>query len=163
MPGPRATPIQISAKERAILEQIVRQPSSPHGLVTRSQIILGAATGETISGQARGMGLPVQRVRHWRRMWSDSATERDAVIDERLRRSVLERILADAPRAGAPNRFSPEQVVQIIAVSCEAPSQSGYPDSQWSQHQLAREAVKRGIVKHISGRQVGRFLKRGGC
>jgi len=162
MPGPRAMPIHLRDQERAILEQIVRQPSSPQGLVTRSQIILRAATGETISGQARGMGLPAQRIRHWRRVWHESATEREAVVDDRLRRSLLERILADAPRAGAPSTFSPEQVVQIIAVSCEAPSNSAYPDSQWSQHQLAREVVKRGIVEHISGRQVGRFLKRGG-
>jgi putative transposase len=163
MPGPQATAIQLNDQERAILEQIVRQPSSPQGLVTRSQIILRAADGESISAQAREMGVPVNRVRHWRRVWSDSAIEREAVVDERLRRSVLERILADAPRAGAPITFSAEQVVQLIAVSCEEPSPSGYPDSHWSQNQIAREVVKRGIVEHISGRQVGRFLKRGGC
>lgn len=162
MPGPQARAIQLNEQERAILEQIVRQPSSPQGLVTRSQIILRAAAGETISGQARGMGLPSQRVRHWRQVWLVSASEREAVVDDRLRRQVLARLLADAPRAGAPSTFSAEQVVQIIAVSCEEPRQSGYPDSHWSQNQIAREVVKRGIVEHISGRQVGRFLKRGG-
>lgn len=162
MPGPQAAIIQVNDEERLILEQIVRQPSSPQGLVRRSQIILRAGTGETISGQARTTGVAVAQVRHWRRVWVESAGERAAVKDERGRREMVIRLLADAVRSGAPSRFSAEQVVQIIAVSCEPPDQSGYPDSQWSQNQIAREVVKRGIVEHISGRQVGRFLKRGG-
>lgn len=162
MPGPQATAIEVSDEERILLEQMARQPSSAQGLVRRSQIILRAATGETISGQARTTGVAVAQVRHWRRVWVESTSERATVKDERGRRAMLTRLLADAARSGAPSRFSAEQVVHIIAVSCEPPSQSGYPDSQWSQNQIAREVVKRGLVADISGRQVGRFLKRGG-
>ena len=163
MPNPVATAVHLSAEEQAILEQIIRQPSSAQGLVIRSQIIVGAGQGESISGQAQTLGLRRNRIRHWRRVWEAHHAERMAAEDEKGRRRIIERVLTDAPRSGTPSTFSAEQVVHIIAVSCEDPAQSGYPVSHWTQRQLAREVVKRGIVERISGRQVGRFLKRGGC
>jgi putative transposase len=53
-----------------------------------------------------------------------------------------------------------EQTCAIVAVACEAPEASGVPLSHWSASDLAREAVKRGLVPAISPRTVGRFLKR---
>lgn len=66
----------------------------------------------------------------------------------------------DEPRQGAPVKFTAEQVVQIMALACEAPQACGLPISQWSGQELATEAVKRGIVETISPRSVERFLKR---
>ena len=54
-----------------------------------------------------------------------------------------------------------DQITQIVALSCEEPQQSGRPITNWTQRELADEAEKRGIVKKISHRSVGRFLKRG--
>ena len=86
--------------------------------------------------------------------------EEEGVGDKELRQSI-ESILADAPRSGAPPTFTAEQIVQIVAVSCENPEQSGRPVTHWTPGELANEVVKRGIVKSISPRQVGRFLKGG--
>jgi hypothetical protein len=47
-----------------------------------------------------------------------------------------------------------------MALACEMPEQSELPLSHWSQSELAREAVRRGIVDSISHGSVGRFLKR---
>jgi hypothetical protein len=47
-----------------------------------------------------------------------------------------------------------------MALACEPPEQSNLPLSQWSQSELAREAVRRGIVDTISHGSVGRFLKK---
>ncbi len=69
--------------------------------------------------------------------------------------------LADAPRSGAPAHFTAEQVCAIIALACEPPSACGRPITHWSQNELAREAVKRGLAGSISQRSVGRMLKRG--
>lgn len=44
--------------------------------------------------------------------------------------------------------------------SGEKPEKSGRPVSHWTPIELADEAVKRGIVKEISPRSVGHFLKR---
>ena len=47
-----------------------------------------------------------------------------------------------------------------MALACEKPEDSDLPLSHWSQSELAREAVRRGIVDSISHGSVGRFLKR---
>jgi hypothetical protein len=47
---------------------------------------------------------------------------------------------------------------QIMALACETPPA---PLTHWTQEDLAREVVKRGIAEEISARSVGRFLKSG--
>ena len=46
------------------------------------------------------------------------------------------------------------------ARACEQPETLDVPISQWSQSELARQAVARGIVESISHGSVGRFLKK---
>jgi putative transposase len=64
-----------------------------------------------------------------------------------------------SPRS--PATFTPEAICQIMALACEDPETLDVPISQWSQSELARQSVARGIVKSISHGSVGRFLKRG--
>jgi hypothetical protein len=47
-----------------------------------------------------------------------------------------------------------------MALACEDPERLDVPISQWSQSELARQAVSRGIVKSISHGSLGRFLKK---
>ena len=68
--------------------------------------------------------------------------------------------LGDAPRCGAQATFTPEQICQIMALACEDLERLAIPISQWSQSELARQAVSRGIVKSISHGSVGRFSKK---
>jgi len=49
-------------------------------------------------------------------------------------------------------------VVQIKALACELPWESGIPLSRFSNGEIAREAIKRGIVASISGATVWRWL-----
>jgi putative transposase len=70
--------------------------------------------------------------------------------------------LADHPRAGTPATFTAEQIVQIVAVACEDPADSGRPVSHWTPREVAEEVRKRGLIETISTRSVGRFLKSGG-
>jgi putative transposase len=103
-------------------------------------------------------------VRAWRDRWLEAMEVLQRVEQEQtpqqLRR-LVEVILDDAPRPGKPATFTPEQIVQIIAVACEPPEQSGRPISHWTARELADEVQKRQIVATISPRSVGRFLKRG--
>jgi hypothetical protein len=46
MQGRHAKAVQISEQEAALLNQIIRQPSQPQWLVSRSKIIVGAAAGK---------------------------------------------------------------------------------------------------------------------
>ena len=68
--------------------------------------------------------------------------------------------LKDAARRGAPARIAPEQICAIVALACERPEDVGVPLSHWSASDLAREAVRRGIIDTISPRSVGRFFKK---
>src|SRR6266446_8507865 len=58
--------------------------------------------------------------------------------------------LADHPRAGTPATFTAEQIVQIVAVACEDPADSGRPVSHWTPREVAEEVRKRGLIETIS-------------
>ncbi len=116
----------------------------------RAWIIRLAGDGKGVRETARMEGAEAKTVRFWRRRWLAGKDE-DRVADR----------LADAPRSGAPATFAAEQVCAIVALACEPPSASGRPITHWSQSELAREPVKRGLVASISQRSVGRMLKSG--
>ncbi len=158
-----AEPIVINDHEREVLEHIIRQGNNPQWLVTRAKIILKAASGQSTRGIAAELGLTRNTVRQWRKRWQLSAAERAAEVVEGGSqpswRARIEASLHDAYRSGTPVKFTAEQVVQIVAISCEDVSASGYPVSHWTPKEVAAEAMKRDIVSGISVRHVGRFLK----
>jgi putative transposase len=158
-----ATAIEINEQEQIVLEHIGRQASNPQWLVTRSKIILKAANGQSNRRIAAELGLTRNTVRQWRARWQATVTQRSvegaARADQPTLRERIEASLSDAERSGAPVKYTAEQVVQLVAISCEDVAASGYPVSHWTPKAVAAEAVKRGIVSAISPRQVGRFLK----
>src|SRR6266516_467855 len=80
---------------------------------------------------------------------------RRQTADQRLVRrasillALIAQLLADAPRPGAPPTFTPEQIVQLVAVACEPPEQSGRPIDHWTARELADEVKKRHLVTNI--------------
>ncbi len=136
------------------MEILVRRHSTPQQVARRGRIILGASAGLNNSQIARQVGLDVDTVRFWRNRWLglQAASLEDLSLEERLR---------DAPRPGTPARITPEQICQIVALACEAPSQCGRPISQWTSRELADEIIQQGIVERISPRHAARLLKRG--
>jgi putative transposase len=162
-----AQAIEVGEKVGKVLGQVVRETSSPYWLVTRAKVILRAAGGGSNSQIGREMGLTRNTVIKWRGRWGDNQDRvdalEDAAVSEKDVREAVETILADAPRSGTPPTFTAEQVVQIVAIACEDPAQSGRPVTHWTPEEVADEAIRRGVVESISPRQVGRFLKRGGA
>jgi hypothetical protein len=55
--------------------------------------------------------------------------------------------------------FPPAQVAEVKALACELPAERGVPLSRWSAAELAREAVKRGIVATIAAVTIWRWLR----
>jgi putative transposase len=133
------------------LNALVRAHSTPQKLAERAKIILPAASGLGIEETAGKLGIWRKTASTWRRRWRDA--EATAGVAARL---------SDAPRSGAPATFTPEVICRIVAMSCENPETLDVPTSHWSQSELARQAVRRGIVERISHGSVGRFLKRSG-
>ena len=55
--------------------------------------------------------------------------------------------------------FPPAQVAEVKALACELPAEQGVPLSRWSSAELAREAVKRGIVATVAAITIWRWLR----
>jgi putative transposase len=144
-----ADPVTVLPEQREVLEQLVRTHSTPQQLAMRARLILCAADDVGVRESARELDVWPKTVRYWRKRWRQAADGQ----------SVPER-LADAPRSGAPATYTPEQICAVVAMTCEKPSDSERPISHWSQREIADEAMRRGVVRSISQRSVGRFLKK---
>jgi transposase-like protein len=144
----------LSELERTELERLVRAYSTGQQVALRARIVLLAGDGWNNLQIARELGVDDETPGKWRRRWLEFAE----VPLEDLR--VAKR-LADAPKPGAPPKFTPEQICQIIALACEKPTDCERPISHWSHSELADEIMRRGIVQSISPRHAGRLLKRG--
>src|SRR6266536_2903698 len=79
-------------------------------------------------------------VRKWRRRWQES------------------RSLKDAPRSGAPRRFSSPVRAQVTALACSLPRSHGVPLSRWSRAELARQVSSTPTLPTISAGTIGRWL-----
>jgi homeodomain-containing protein len=154
--GPRPAPVALTGAERDALEAVARRPSTPQQLALRARIILAAADGFNNTEIARLLGTNAEMPRRWRARWlAAPPADADAPLAVAAR-------LAGVKPPGAPARFTAEQFCQLVALACEIPAGSDRPISQWSQREIADEAIRRGIFTSISPRHVGRFLKGGG-
>jgi transposase len=91
MPRISPYPITLSGGEKAFLEGIARQYTSPYYQVVRAKIILMAAQGLRNDQIAAQVSLPRQIVSKWRKRF----------FEERLQG------LESLPRSGRPPSFSP--------------------------------------------------------
>ena len=157
--------VQLTTRQRTCLEQIIRRQTSPQRLVRRAKILLALETGAKECHVMRQMHRNRGTLRTWRRRWLAFAPkleqlEADAGSDQALG-TMSAAALTDHPRPGPPATCTAEQLVQIGAVACEAPADSGRPVSHWTPREVAEEVCKRGMVATISTRSVRRFLKSG--
>lgn len=162
--GPQPEHIAVTARQRAILEANLRCATAPQRLVTRSKIILKAASGKRNQEIADELEVKVRMPRLWRKRWAEACAQLAEAEDKATAMELAELIataLSDKLRSGAPPTFTPEQICQIIALACEDPLLSERSVTEWTPRELADEAVKRKIVDTISPRSVGRFLKGG--
>ncbi len=162
MAGPLPQPILVTPPQQDVLDALLRQHSCPQTLALRARIVLAAATGLRNVPLALHLGCAPNTVIKWRSRWAAAEAQLAAVEHEAadLKR-LIARVLADAPRPGAPDTFTAEQIVLIINLACTSPADAGRPVDAWTPRELADEAVKRQIVASISPTSVGRFLKAG--
>ena len=165
MPNKTSPKIDLSARSREIIGEISRRRSTEYRLVIRASQLMAMDDGIGNNELARKHKMDRAVVRKWRNRWVDLVAkiqnaESSEISDEDLRGLIVTG-LSDLPRSGTPSKFTAEQIVQIIAVSCEDPAKSHRPVSHWTPTELADEVVKRQIVECISPASVGRFLKPG--
>ncbi len=165
MSGPQAAAVQLSPTQQALLQKISKRQTACQRLVRRVMILLALVSVPCIEAVARDLRLSRMTVRLWRNRWNEAVptllqAEKDNAPEQQLL-GLIEDILDDDERPGTPPTFTPEQIVQIIAVACEPPEKSGRPIDHWTHRELADEVIKRKIVAYIHPTTVGLFLKRG--
>jgi transposase len=117
---PRVAPaISLDATLKAALNQLVRSPSTPQGVVQRSRIVLAAAAGKSNQQIAGELHMPEVTVGKWRRSFAQQGLQG----------------LEDAPRSGRPVIHGPEIVQRVQTRVCEQPQHY----SRWSVRTLAED------------------------
>src|SRR3954453_11027423 len=161
MPG-KAAKITITERQQEILQTFSRSVTAPSRLRQRASIIMLAFDGLRNGDIAAKVGLTHRQVGRWRRRWAnawDQLIDIDCCESRAALRRAIRAILSDEPRPGAPGKFPPEQVTQILAVACEPPEKSDRPITPWTAQELTDEVIRRGIVASISPVQVSRYLR----
>ena len=115
MAGP-ATTIEVTARERMVLEALTRATSTPQQLADRCRVVLMSAEGRANLHQAAVLEVDRQRVRRWRDLWARAqerlgAAEDEGANDKDLHAMIVS-VLSDEERSGVPPKFSPEQVAR---------------------------------------------------
>lgn len=161
MPG-NAAKITITERQQAILEQLARSHTVAAGVQRRAPIILLAFAGLTNEQIGAQLGMERHQVGVWRRRWA-TAWERLVRVECTESAAALQRaicqVLSDAPRRGAPGKFTAEQLALILAVACEKPDECGRPVTHWTPAELAAEVIQRGIVESMSPSTVRELLR----
>jgi transposase len=117
---PRVAPaVSLDSTMIAALDQLVRSPSTPQGLVQRSRIVLAAAAGKSNQQIAGELQMPEVTVGKWRRCFASHGLEG----------------LQDAPRSGRPLKHGPEIVQRVQNRACQQPEHY----SRWSVRTLAQD------------------------
>ena len=162
MAGMQAALVELDAFEMAILRKIVHSKTLGTSLQDRARIVLLASEGLTNRQLEKDHGLEEHRVSQWRTRWHDFHEhwkQLDPSLRPKMSQKLVKKWLSDAEGRGRKPEITEEQRALILAVACEPPEQSGYPQTHWTDRLLAAEVVKRGIVKSISHVWIWNFLK----
>lgn len=158
----KAAKIELTTVMQDVLSELSRGRMLGQAIATRASIILLAFEKHDNRTIARQLGRCVKSVGLWRRRWKASwqALLRMQFEEPRaaFRRAIMA-CLSDAPRTGSPGKFTADQIVQVIAVACEPPEQSGRPVTTWTGRELAAECQQRNLVEAISASHVNRVLR----
>jgi len=140
--------IKLIDEERKSLQTLVQKHSAKQSVVMRAKIILLVDDGLQNQEIAKKLSIRNNTVSIWVARWLEST---DRAAEDRLQ---------DAPRPGAPDKFTPEQLCQIIAIACEKPEDHGRPMTHWTHRELAEVVIEKGIVDSISASHLGVLLKK---
>ncbi len=134
--------LQLTPNALNQLKLLVQAHRTPQAIARRAQLIqLSHAHPDWSTKQvARRSPRHESWVRKWRGRWDETHS------------------LKDAPRSGAPRRFSPEVRAQVTALACSLPRSHGLPLSRWSRAELARHAARTPSLPALSASTIGRWL-----
>ncbi len=106
--------------ETRAIDRLARSRTEPARAVERARIIWHARGGARVPALARTLGLCEATVRLWLTRFNAHGLDG----------------LADAPRAGRPPTYTPEEVGEVIAASLTDPAALGQPFGSWTLDRL---------------------------
>ena len=149
MPLLTADPVTVLPGQREALEQLVRTHSTPQQVALRARIILHAVEGMGVRESAR------ESVSGRRRRGTGASGGGTRTTSARSANGSP--ICRDQ---GRRRRYTPEQICAVVAMTCEKPSESERPISQWTQREIADEAIRRGLGAEHLATLSGAFFKK---
>ena len=133
---------RLTGEEEAAVERLARSRTAPARAVERARIVWLAHQGRRVPAVAREVGVSEATARRWLRRFAERGLDG----------------LADAPRAGRPPTYAPEEVGEVVAASLTKPDDLGLPFGSWTLDRLAAYlAEERGIP--IKRSRIGEVLQ----
>lgn len=111
----------LTEEEARVIPKLARSQTASARLVQRAQIIQFASQGKTIPEIVTEMQCAANMVRKWFKRFSDQGLAG----------------LNDAPRSGAPSRYTAENKALVVATARTRPTELGLPFSSWTFERLA--------------------------
>jgi putative transposase len=128
----RAVAVELSQEERAVLEGVVRSPTSPQRDVLRAKIVLSAGEGHRNDEIQEELGISKPVVVKWRQRFV--ADRLDGLVDQGGR--------------GRKRTYGPEIRHRIAATACSTPPPG--VGTHWSVRTLAKHlSVSRDVVQKV--------------
>ena len=110
----------LTEEEARAVERLARSRTAPARTVERAEMVWLAHRGLHVPAIARALGVCAATVRLWLTRFGAHGVAG----------------LADAPRAGRPPTYSPEEVGEVIAASLTKPDDLGLPFGSWTLDRL---------------------------
>ncbi len=128
--------------ETRTIERLAHSRTEPARTVERAQMVWRAHRGVRVPAIARALGVCEATVRLWLTRFQARGVDG----------------LADAPRAGRPPTYSPEEVGEVIIASLTNPDALGLPFGSWTLDRLAAY-LHEGKGLAISRSRIGEILR----
>lgn len=139
---PKLFPVQFSAEDRSLLEQLLHHPTLSFRQRRRVQILLAAEEGDSDTDIADAVECGVSTVERTRKRF---ATE------------GLDAALGEHPRPGATPVLDGKAEALLIELACSQPPQG---QTRWTLRQLGQKLIALEVVETISHETIRRVLKK---
>ncbi|WP_299466667.1 helix-turn-helix domain-containing protein, partial [uncultured Microscilla sp.] len=159
--------LELSPRQHQLLSGYLNKRTVPKHYEQRIHIILRAFDGWSNRKIHLEYTLHEMTVSKWRNRWLAHykdlcAYELEEKTTDALLLSQMLSLLSDQARPGTPSRISLSEKESLVALACKKPEDFGIPLSHWNREELAKFAMKTGIVQQISPRYVSEILKKAG-
>lgn len=120
----------LTEEETRVIKKVSQSRTEEARLVERATIIRLASEGKTVPQIAAEVRNDEKTVRKWLKRFAEQGLTG----------------LADAPRSGAPARYTPEVKAEIVATALRRPKELGQPFGSWTYERLTTYLQeKRGV------------------